>query len=191
MARNDEFEIEEDDDGNKIVVLPADQATNLRNLARTAETNANAAAERDAAQRELAFFRAGINAESAVGQLFVKGYDGELTTEAIKAAAAEIPGLVGEATPPPVTEPTAEEAEAARLEAEQTAARQNLARGSAGDVPPPDKSGVEAANDIVTQVRSEGRRDEVAQGMGVAALASAALKGDKSVLVPQRGPAPE
>ena len=50
-------------------------------------------AERDAAKRELAMVRAGIDLDSPTGRLFVKAYDGEASTEAIRSAAAEY-GLI-------------------------------------------------------------------------------------------------
>ena len=52
-------------------------------------------AKREAAnaKRELALMKAGIDLESPTGKLFVKAYDGEISVEAIKAAAGEY-GLV-------------------------------------------------------------------------------------------------
>ena len=47
------------------------------------------AKEAEAAQRELAFVKAGVDPDSAAAKYFVKGYDGELTAEAIRAAAEE------------------------------------------------------------------------------------------------------
>lgn len=41
------------------------------------------------AQRELAFVKAGVDLSAPVTKYFVKGYDGELTPEAIRAAAEE------------------------------------------------------------------------------------------------------
>ena len=46
-------------------------------------------AQAEAAQKELAFAKAGIDLTSKMAQYFVKGYDGELTPEAIQAAAQE------------------------------------------------------------------------------------------------------
>lgn len=42
-----------------------------------------------AAERELAFVKAGIDPNLPVAKYFMKGYDGELTPEAIKSAAIE------------------------------------------------------------------------------------------------------
>jgi hypothetical protein len=47
------------------------------------------AKEAEAATRELAFVKAGVDPDSAAAKYFVKGYDGELTPEAIRAAAEE------------------------------------------------------------------------------------------------------
>lgn len=46
-------------------------------------------AEAQAAQKELAFVKAGIDLNSPMAKYFVKGYDGELTPEAIRLAAEE------------------------------------------------------------------------------------------------------
>lgn len=188
---DDNLEIEYDDQGNEFVRIPVDQARNQRELARRATAGEQATAELAQAQRELAFLRAGIKSDTSIGQLFVKGYEGELTTEAIKAAAAEIPGLLeapaqlpaeGEQQPQGEQQPSDEEL------AEQRT-RQQLAQGTGPNQIPQEKPGVEAASELVTQFRQEGRRQEVAQGLGVAALATAAAKGDKSVLVQQAPPA--
>lgn len=48
-----------------------------------------AKAERDALKRENAFLKAGVNPEDSKAKWLVKGYDGELTPEAIKQAAVE------------------------------------------------------------------------------------------------------
>jgi hypothetical protein len=47
------------------------------------------AKEAEAATRELAFVKAGVDPDSAAAKYFVKGYDGELTPEAIRVAAEE------------------------------------------------------------------------------------------------------
>lgn len=51
-------------------------------------------AEAAEAKRELAFAKAGIPMETPMAKYFVKGYDGELTPDAIRQAAEEA-GLVG------------------------------------------------------------------------------------------------
>lgn len=185
MAKDD-FDIEEDEDGNKTVTIPADQATNMRELARQAQANADAVERAAVAERKLAFLEAGIP-NTPLGTMFAKAYEGELTEDAIKVAAAAIPGLLDT---PAAPAPTAEELEAQRLEAEQTGARGDLSRGAVGDAPPPPVTGVAAANAVMQEYADKGVRLEVAQGMGIAALATQALNGDKSVLVQPRAEIP-
>lgn len=181
---NLEPEIEYDDEGREFVRIPADQAKQQRELARRAAANEAAANDLAEAQRELAFLRAGIKADTPVGQLFVNGYKGDLTTEAIKAAAAEIPGLLDVPATPPAPEGEQQgEPQPSEQELEEQRLRQQLAQGTGAGQIPQEKPGVEAASDLVAQFRQEGKRQEVAQGLGIAALATAAAKGDKSVLV--------
>lgn len=47
------------------------------------------AEEGRAAKRELAFINAGIDTSQGIGKFFAKSYDGELTADAVKAAAIE------------------------------------------------------------------------------------------------------
>jgi hypothetical protein len=56
------------------------------------------AAEGEAAKRELALLKAGIDTESPLGKLFAKAYDGELDVETVKAAAIEAGVLKTEET---------------------------------------------------------------------------------------------
>jgi hypothetical protein len=47
------------------------------------------AKELETAARELAFVKAGVDTNAAIAKYFVKGYDGELSPEAIRVAAQE------------------------------------------------------------------------------------------------------
>lgn len=190
MASRDDFEIEEDDDGNKFARMPYDQARDQRDLARQASDNATKAAEGDAAKRELALIKAGVDTDTALGKLFAKSYDGELTADAIKAAAAEIPGLVTPVTDAATTtdgaeQLTPEQVEAARVEAEQTGARQALASGAAAvgvvEVDP-----IDAAGQAADAVRKRGGTDTTAAVAALNTLVGAAASGDKRVLIDPR-----
>lgn len=64
-------------------------------------------AEAEAAKRELAFVKAGIDLSAPVTKYFVKGYDGELSPEAIRQAAVE-----AQLISPPEPSPLVEEAQA-------------------------------------------------------------------------------
>lgn len=78
---------------------------------------AEAAAEAEAAKRELAFLKAGIDLDSPGGKLLAKAYDGAPTVEAIKAAAVEY-GVI--------------QNEAPAVSAEELAAHDRVANASAG-----------------------------------------------------------
>lgn len=88
-----------------------------RDLEEQAAQAKQATADAAAAQRELAFLKAGIDLNSPGGKLLAKAYDGANTVEAIKAAAVEY----GVITP-----------EAPVVPAEELAAHDRVANASAG-----------------------------------------------------------
>ncbi len=61
----------------------------MKQLEKEARELRRQVAEFSETQRELAFVKAGINPASPQAKYFVKGYDGELTPEAIREAAVE------------------------------------------------------------------------------------------------------
>lgn len=61
----------------------------MKQLEKEARELRKQVAEFSATQRELAFVKAGIDPASPQAKYFVKGYDGELTPEAIREAAVE------------------------------------------------------------------------------------------------------
>jgi len=82
---NYEFEDEVEDQATRKDPVRA----RMRELEQQVKAYEAKAKEAEAAQRELAFVKAGVNPDSAAAKYFVKGYDGELTPEAIRAAAEE------------------------------------------------------------------------------------------------------
>ena len=85
MSESDfEFEDEAQDQATRNPVRARMRELEDRNKALEAQ-----AKEADAAKRELAFVKAGVDPDSAAAKYFVKGYDGEFTAEAIRAAAEE------------------------------------------------------------------------------------------------------
>lgn len=84
-----------------------------------------AAAEAAALKRERAFAKAGIDPEDAAARYFVKGYDGELSPDAIRQAAIEARLLSPDPTP--------------EIAAEQQAWNRTnqVAAGSQGGIQPP------------------------------------------------------
>jgi small-conductance mechanosensitive channel len=67
-----------------------------------------------ALNRENAMLKAGVDVESALGQMFSRAYDGELTVEAIRTQASEIGALAPTAPPSNEPEITPEEQQAGR-----------------------------------------------------------------------------
>jgi len=66
-----------------------------RDLEARASAGDDAVAELAQLRRELSFRDAGVDPASKQGQYFMRGYDGEMTVDAIRAEAAEL-GLTGE-----------------------------------------------------------------------------------------------
>lgn len=62
----------------------------MKQLEKEARELRRQVAEFSETQRELAFVKAGIDPASPKAKYFVKGYDGELTPEAIREAAVEV-----------------------------------------------------------------------------------------------------
>lgn len=93
----------------------------MQELRDAADRGRAATTENEALKREMAFLRANVDEDSAIGKLFIKSYDGELTTEAIQAAAGEVGALRK------VTEPAA-----TPEQLEQQGIRETLQGGGAG-----------------------------------------------------------
>lgn len=148
----DELEIDENEggegDGPK---TPADFAWRRKQEKAVKE----ALAQVDAVKRENAFIRAGIDPEAkGIAAYFVKGYDGEITTEAIQAAAIEAGVL--QAAPPSPEQQQAVEA--------QQAAQRVAALGQGGEQAP-------AVEDVQAAALTEAYQKGGLEGLA-AALAS-------------------
>ena len=82
-----------------------DDDNSIPNLRRAANKSKKLEAELNSLRRELAFARAGITLDDPRMSYFIKGYDGELEADAIKAAAIEAGFLANQqeaAQQPPV-----------------------------------------------------------------------------------------
>jgi hypothetical protein len=99
----------------------------MRNLRDAHDREKQRADTNEGAARELAFVKAGVDTDSALGNMFMRAYDGELTKEAIEVAAGEV-GALRSATPPA---PTGDELPPGPGE---STTRQALI---SGDAPPP------------------------------------------------------
>ena len=156
--------------------LPEDQPTegDIRDFRAAKDEAAEARRQADQARRELAFLKAGIDTESGPGKWFAKAYDGDLTVEAIKAA-AEADGI-GAPTPP---EP-APQVQIPEDERAQTRERAALATGAeppTGEVPSPDPKR-QALREFQKE-RDDGARLEDAGAAYFDHLFAAAYTGDK------------
>ena len=81
---NIEFEDEQEDQQSKDPVR-----AHLRKLEAENKRKDELLAEAEQARRELMFLKAGVNPDDPKAKYFVKGYDGELTVDAIRQAAEE------------------------------------------------------------------------------------------------------
>lgn len=152
-------------------------------LREAAERGKKAAEERDQALRKLAFAEANVDFKSPAGQMFVRGYDGELTEEAISEAAKQIPGVLkGEA---PAVQPEQQQ-QLSPEEMQQTAQRGDLAGDSAGAGVDPGVDPSTAGLDAFHKDLSEGRGREKASAAYFDSMMSAAANGDPRAIVPER-----
>ena len=78
-----------------------EEADHIKALREKAKLADQVASEKSVLERKVAILEAGVNTTTPVGAMFLKSYDGELTTEAIKAAAAEVGLVEGQPTPEP------------------------------------------------------------------------------------------
>jgi hypothetical protein len=157
---------------------PADLREQLKQ-----EREAKAAAVADATadlQRELAFTKAGIDTDTDAGKIFARGYDGELTSEAIKAAAAGF-----NLAPAPVEPPADPEVALEPNEAAVLAAGAELG-GTPPPAEPPTADPYEDATRVFEEHHANGSRIE-AVGFALNSVANAANRGDQRVIVPGPG----
>lgn len=149
------------------------ESNDIRSLRRKAE-------KADALARENALLKAGINTESPLGAMFRDAYQGELTTDAIKAAWATV------APPaPPEPEPTTDPDPGPDPQAQQFADdRQRLTTGGAGDLgTEPERDPKKVAIEEGEKALQEGKSREDAMALAFSTLAQAAANGDQRVIV--------
>lgn len=140
----------EDPEDAKVVGIPQKDLKALRERGRKADEAEARAAK---AERELAFARANIDPDTPGYAYFVKGYEGDLTPEAIKAAAVEARLIEGSAPSAPVTP-------------EEQAAHQRVAEAAAGvQGGPPNVEAERHAR--LSQARSAQEFDAIAAELGM------------------------
>ena len=134
---------DEDDDNEEpgAVSLSRDDLRQLREKARSADEAQTKLAE---LERKVLFSEAGIDLSNKGGQYFAKGYEGELTVEAIKAEAEEV-GLFQRKAPSTSGVPK-----------EEMARHQQMSRTTAGGGDP-------STEDYAALIAAAGSADEVMQ----------------------------
>ena len=86
---------------------PTGDAGDIKSLRRAANGKKQLEKELEELRRELAFTKAGINPDDPKMRYFVKGYDGEMTAEAVRQAAAEAGFLSSQQAPSQVQQAAA------------------------------------------------------------------------------------
>lgn len=129
-----------------------------------------------AAQRELAMVKAGVDLDSPVGKLFAGAYQGDLEPEKIKAEWSKLGVTPGAAPTPEVNDgPTAEE-----LAAQQAAATVT----SGGATPPGEEPPGDPWKDALAtrqEALKRGAPSEIADSRAIDRVMDAAAKGDPRV----------
>lgn len=154
-----------------------DEPQGIKDLRDAAERGAAHQREAEAAKRELAFVKAGIDTDTKRGKRFADSYDGDLTVEAIKADYAD---LFGPDTPvtPEVTEDR-DSAAAREALASETRERRDLANGASTTPPPTIDPRLAAREQFTEDVANGMRREDAAAGVLAASIAAsnAGVKG--------------
>ncbi len=112
------------------------QRQQLKKLEKENKELAERAARADAAERKLAFAEAGINPKDPKMSYFVKGYEGEMDPDAIKAAAVEAGFL---------------EAPQTEVPKDQVDATRRMAEAGAGGGAPANDTGRQAISEATSE----------------------------------------
>jgi hypothetical protein len=171
--------------------LNADNIAALREQAQASEANRIAA---ESVARENAMLKAGIDVESPLGGMFLSAYKGDLTTEAIRAQAAQVgawkdpatappPPADPSQTPPPQQQPGTQTYDPVEAAMRQLAAN-GVASGAPGgsETPPPPPDAMKDAYEEFTGLVTRGRTREDAAIAVMGRKLQAAAAGDASVL---------
>lgn len=100
----------------------SDNPNDIKSLRRAANQKKKLEAELESMRRELAFARAGLPLDDPKMRYFVKGYDGEMTADAIREAALEAGFLASQQQQEQVPNPQMQAAAAAQQRVMQASA---------------------------------------------------------------------
>ena len=151
---------------------------NIKALREAAEAGKAAQAEAEAAKRELALLKAGVDTESAVGKMFAKAYDGDLDTEAIKAEWTQVAPTTSPNDPPPPPE----QVDPGEQLAQQQQDREAASGGQPGGQEKPTPNPIDAALSEFHDPARMGMQLEDRQEEAVAKVLGAYFEGDKRVM---------
>lgn len=145
------------------------------------DANARLRAQADdgqAAIRELAFVKAGIDTDSKVGAMFVATYDGELTSEAILTAADGLDIVKGAAAPATPEPPV----QAAPTEAELRQALTGSEPGVTPPLPTEQAPSIDRAWEERNRLLSRGAPEDEANTVVVGHILGEAVRGNSEFL---------
>ena len=138
--------------------LDNEEQESASDLRKAARRGAKAQKELEMLRKELAFYKAGISMDDPKMRYFVKGYDGEMTAEAIRAAALEA-GFIASQQPEQVDD---------GVQQQVFSAQQRVMAASAGAMVPDNSEA--AALSMMEQAMEEGGIDamlDVARQFGI------------------------
>ena len=148
MSEDTDFESNEEDQYEEVTEGRNPARENQRRMEKELRASKDALkaaneakSEGEAAKKELAFLKAGVDTSKGTGKLLAKSYDGELTMEAIKAQAEEY-GLI------PTSQTSEVSQEIAAIDRVSSASV-----GSTGFVPPSAESEMRAATTPAEVIR--------------------------------------
>lgn len=157
----------------------------IRKLESKAKRSDELEAEVARLTRENAMRDAGVDVSSEKGAFFMKGYDGDLTVDAIKESATKLGVLE---TPPPAEPESEETTEPPDTpledgEADLTGQRQGLAQNAPPGDEVPKQDPYDKADELRSKVMADGGKEQ--QGLGAAfnSLVNEAHQGNKRVIL--------
>lgn len=139
-------------------------------------------AELPATQRTIAMLRAGVDESHPAAAVFMRGYDGELEVDAVKAAWTAIAGTSPTATPPPTVNPDGSDP-AVEDQLRDLANQQNQL-GNNG-VPAGDEPTVDPQTEMIQgfhEDRKRGLNRPQAMARGLDKLFTRAAEGDERIV---------
>lgn len=153
---------------------------NIKQLRDAADAGKAATEKALLLERENAMLRAGVDLDSKAGQYFAKGYDGELTAEAIKQEAEDFQGaLRGSTTPPPKEEGNEEKPDPTKQQ--ETNERLDLQSGAGGPGAQQEPNPYDGALRDFTEAMASGQTRETASAAAFDRVLKAGIAGDKRV----------